>query len=159
MLVTMRNRGDGGEKATGWARIGPWTVPWHLAWWFTAVLVAVAAAHFVLLWERPGTSLTIFNLLALAFYFWAYGQWRRRFEPELESSSAQQWLVLLFALILALVLWPVGSCGPPIGTLIPWFGGDPTECGGLEARTTQLTLLGLLAIPLAVSTAVNRARG
>ncbi|MEU0485284.1 hypothetical protein ABZ260_39660 [Streptosporangium sp. NPDC006013] len=155
----MRNRGDGGEKATGWARIGPWTVPWHLAWWFTAVLVAVAAAHLVLARERPDAFPVIFSLLALAFYFWAYGQWRRRFEPELESSGAQQWLVLLFALILALVLWPVGSCGAPIGTLIPWFGDDPTECGGLEARTTQLTLLGLLAIPLAVSTAVNRARG
>ncbi|MET8048493.1 hypothetical protein ABZU75_12920 [Streptosporangium sp. NPDC005286] len=154
--------GDGiesGEEGAGWARIGPWTVPWHLAWWFTAVLVALAAVHFVLDRERLGTPLTIFNLLALAFYFWAYGQWRRRFEPELASSDAQHWLVLLFALILALALWPIGSCGPPIGTLIPWFGDDPAECEGLSTRTTQLTLLGLLAIPLAVSTAVNRARG
>ncbi|MEV4745201.1 hypothetical protein AB0K21_02385 [Streptosporangium sp. NPDC049248] len=151
----MGNGIENGEKGAGWARIGPWTVPWHFAWWFTAALVTLATAHFVLDGEPP----TIFSLLALAAYFWAYGQWRRRFEPELESPIAQQWLVLLFALILALALWPIGSCGPPIGTLVPWFGVDPTECRGLGARTTQLTLLGLLAIPLAVSTAVNRARG
>ncbi|MBB2909613.1 hypothetical protein FHS43_000859 [Streptosporangium becharense] len=153
-----------GEAGIGYARIGPWSVPWHRAWWLTGVLTAEAALAFAVRTpvDVDGTA-TGFVSLALALYFWVYGQWRRLFYPEIASSSAQHWLVMLFALILALVLAPLRAgpdgCGGPIGTLIPWFGDNPPgHCSSdLGERTAQLVLLGLLAVPLAVSTAINRA--
>ncbi|GIH97336.1 hypothetical protein ACFFMN_38265 [Planobispora siamensis] len=155
--------GTRGETEIGWKEIGPLRLPWHPAWWLTASLVVGAGVAFAA--EIPNASestATGFVSLALALYFWGYGQWRRRFHPEIASSSAQHWLVLLFGLILVLVLAPLeageGGCGGPIGTLIPWFGDNPPgDCGdALTQRTAQLVLLGLLAVPLAVSTAINR---
>ena len=79
-----------------------------------------------------------------------------------ELAILLPFLLLLFGVILVLVLAPLqagpGGCGAPIGNMIPWFSDTPPrEClDNLAQRTTQLVVLGLLAIPLAVSTAINR---
>ncbi|WP_283135177.1 hypothetical protein [Rhizohabitans arisaemae] len=160
------------EESRGRVRIGRWSLPWHRAWWFTAAFLTMAMAGVYLRivleedeYDLAPRKYTILVLLALAAYFWAYGQWRRRRDFELVSSEAQHWLVLLFAVILARTLWPLGwsdidswTC-TPISTVLPFVDDMPRACqDDLGVRTTEIVVLGLLAIPLAIATAVNRTR-
>ncbi|GII05153.1 hypothetical protein [Planobispora takensis] len=83
--------GTHGETEAGWKKIGPLRLPWHPAWWLTALLVVVAGVAFAA--EIPNASestATGFVSLALALYFWGYGQpspWRSRRRSIARSAS------------------------------------------------------------------------
>ncbi|MEU6411074.1 hypothetical protein [Microbispora sp. NPDC046933] len=159
----------------GRVRIGPWLIAWHPAWW--ASLLCLVAAVLLFVFVEPADcygppcasdssnydrAARVFTAVALAAYFWAYGQWRRLGRHERSASDAERVLVVLFGLILAMALWPLypptSRCGPPAAALTPWYGDRngrlPDACAeSLDQRQTQLILLGLLAIPPAVAAA------
>ncbi|XVQ83579.1 hypothetical protein ACQP2K_32800 [Microbispora siamensis] len=162
------------ELETGRARVGPWEFAWHPAWWLALMCLAVAVLLFVFVEPADcygcmldhvnhDRAAKVFTAVAVAAYFWAYGQWRRLQHTESVTSDAERALVALFGVILALALWPLSPpewrCGPPAAVFTPWYGDLPIRCqNSLDQRQTQLVLLGLLAIPLAVG-AARRAPG